>query len=150
MAPNGFGCLRDVLRLVCFASRCNWFSRSRSPSRLRADTTSKPAAAAAAAAVPGLDSIKGSAEAPEASSGSTKPKPSVVEASSSIMLTVSLPVTLSALTPWTLMGFRCVTWRYCRTYVNSESTGTLAAPSVSTVVLPVHGASSSVVVCLAF
>ena len=36
------------------------------------------------------------------------------------------------------MGFRCLMRRYCRTYVNSQSTGTLASPSASTVVLPVQ------------
>ena len=45
-------------------------SGSRVPSRLGADTTSTPAAAAAA--VPGLESTKGSA--PGATSGSTEPK----------------------------------------------------------------------------
>ena len=31
--------------------------------------------------------------------------------------------------PRTLMGFRCLMGRCCRTYVNSPSTGTLASPS---------------------
>ena len=44
---------------------------------------------------------------------------------------------LSALTPRIFMGFRRFVRRHCRTYVNNESTGTLAARSASTVVLPV-------------
>ena len=60
---------------------CRRIIGSRVPSRLGADTTFTPAAAAAAAAaaaVPGLESTKGSA--PGATSGSTEPKPSVIEA----------------------------------------------------------------------
>ena len=45
---------------------------------------------------------------------------------------------LSALTPRIFMGFRRFVRRHCRTYVNNESTGTLAACSASTVVLPVQ------------
>ena len=80
------------LSLVCSASHGDCFSRSRLPPRLEADTTSTPAAAAAAAAaaVVGLNSTKCSA--PGAPSGSTQPKPSVVEAASSVVLTVSRPV----------------------------------------------------------
>ena len=82
--------LRDVSSLVCFASGCDCFSWPRLPSRLEADATSTPAAAAAAAApaaVVGLDFTK----------GSTLPKPSVVEADSSVVLTVPHPVSLSPL-----------------------------------------------------
>ena len=39
---------------------------------------------------------------------------------------------LSALTPSILMGFRRFMRHYCRTYVNTQSTGTLAARSAST------------------
>ena len=86
--------LFQTLRLLRFSAENKCFSGSRVPSRLGADTTSTPPAAAAAA-VAGLESTKGSA--PGATSGSTEPKSSVVQAASSIVLTVSLPVSLSPL-----------------------------------------------------
>ena len=82
--------LFQTLRLLRFSVENKCFSGSRRLSQLRADTTSAPAAAAAAAAaVAGLESTKGSA--PGATSGSTEPKSSMVEAAFSIVLTVSLP-----------------------------------------------------------
>ena len=65
--------------LLRFSSENKCFSGCRVPSRLGADTTSTLAVAAvAAAAVPGLESTKGSA--PGATSGATEPKSSAVEA----------------------------------------------------------------------
>ena len=69
--------------------------------------------------------------------------PSAVEAASPIVLTVSLPVSLSPLSSCSACplcsyavnfdGFPPFVRRYCRTYVNSQSTVTLEARSASTV-----------------